>query len=191
MHKMFRLVMFCLGLPCLLGTPARAQQTLGSINGTVTDVSGGVLGKVTVKVHSASTNLEQTAVTKDDGSFLIVGLPIGKYSITFFARWIQIGDSLGNISSRRGHRNRQRIVAARRSHHAGHGFFYSFAEPNRYHEWIYAQPGSDRRHASGDRQLYAVGAAESRSERGLSHRLWHERRLGQSEHLCQRPAGHQ
>jgi Carboxypeptidase regulatory-like domain/TonB dependent receptor len=83
MHKMFRLVMFCLGLPCLLGTPARAQQTLGSINGTVTDVSGGVLGKVTVKVHSAATNLEQIAVTKDDGSFLIVGLPIGKYSITF------------------------------------------------------------------------------------------------------------
>src|SRR5229473_498362 len=83
MHKMFRLVMFCLGLPCLLGTPARAQQTLGSINGTVTDVSGGVLGKVTVKVHSAATNLEQTAVTKDDGSFLIVGLPIGKYSVTF------------------------------------------------------------------------------------------------------------
>src|SRR6202521_4849918 len=83
MRKIFRLVMFCLGLLYLLGTPARAQQTLGSINGTVTDVSGGVLGKVTVKVHSAATNLEQTSVTKDDGSFLIVGLPIGKYSIMF------------------------------------------------------------------------------------------------------------
>jgi hypothetical protein len=82
MQKLFRLGLFCLGLVCLLGTAARAQQTLGSINGTVSDVSGGVLGKVTVKVHSAATNLEQTAVTKDDGSFLIVGLPIGKYSVT-------------------------------------------------------------------------------------------------------------
>src|SRR5260370_17026998 len=86
MHKMFRLVMFCLGLPCLLGTPARAQQTLGSINGTVTDVSGGVLRKVTLKVHTAATNLEQTAGPKHDGSFLIVGLPLGKYSITFSPR---------------------------------------------------------------------------------------------------------
>jgi len=72
-----------LGLLCLLGNPAQAQQTLGSINGTVTDVSGGVLGKVNVKVHSAATNLEQSAVTKDDGSFLMVGLPIGKYSVIF------------------------------------------------------------------------------------------------------------
>ena len=48
--------------------------------GTEIVTGGGVLGKVTVKVHSAATNLEQTAVTKDDGSFLIVGLPIGKYS---------------------------------------------------------------------------------------------------------------
>src|SRR5260370_24458658 len=75
--------MIPLALFLLLGKLALPQQTLGSINGTVTDVSGGVLGKVTVKVHSAATNLEQTAVTKDDGSFLIVGLPIGKYSVTF------------------------------------------------------------------------------------------------------------
>ena len=75
--------MISFGLLCLLGNPAQAQQTLGSINGTVTDVSGGVLGRVNVKVHSAATNLEQTAVTKDDGSFLMVGLPIGKYSVIF------------------------------------------------------------------------------------------------------------
>jgi hypothetical protein len=83
MRKLFPLWMISLGLLCLLGKPARAQQTLGSINGTVSDVSGGVLGKVTVNVHNAATNLEQTTVTKDDGSFLIVGLPIGKYSVTF------------------------------------------------------------------------------------------------------------
>jgi len=83
MRKNLYIFVAFLGLACLLCPRSEAQQTLGSINGTVSDVSGGVLGKVTVKVHNAETNLEQTAVTKDDGSFLIVGLPIGKYSVTF------------------------------------------------------------------------------------------------------------
>jgi hypothetical protein len=83
MQRIYRLGIMGLALLLPLGTSVQAQQTLGSINGTVFDVSGGVLGRVTVKVHSAATNLEQSAVTKDDGSFLIVGLPIGKYSVTF------------------------------------------------------------------------------------------------------------
>jgi len=83
MVKAYRGIFTFLGILLLLASSSRAQQTLGSINGTVSDVSGGVLSKVTVKVHNAATNLEQTAVTKDDGSFLIVGLPIGKYSVTF------------------------------------------------------------------------------------------------------------
>src|SRR6266851_283836 len=62
---------------------ASAQQTLGSINGTVTDSSGGVLGKVSVKVKNAGTNLEVSATTRDDGSFQVTALPIGKYSVTF------------------------------------------------------------------------------------------------------------
>jgi len=83
MHKMFRLVMFCLGLLFLLGMPARAQQTLGSINGTVTDSSGAVVQNAVVKVHNLGTGLEQAASTKSDGSFSIVDLPIGTYSVTF------------------------------------------------------------------------------------------------------------
>ncbi|HEY1424980.1 MAG TPA: TonB-dependent receptor, partial [Candidatus Acidoferrum sp.] len=62
---------------------ASAQQTLGSINGTVTDSSGGVLGNVSVKVKNAGTNLEVSATTRDDGSFQVPALPIGKYSVTF------------------------------------------------------------------------------------------------------------
>ena len=75
--------MFCLGLLFLLGMPARAQQTLGSINGTVTDSSGAVVQNAVVKVHNLGTGLEQAASTKSDGSFSIVDLPIGTYSVTF------------------------------------------------------------------------------------------------------------
>src|ERR1700686_1264285 len=83
MHKMFRLGLFCVVFLCLLGISAQAQQTLGSINGTVTDSSSAVVRDATVKIHNAATGLEQTATTKSDGSFSIVDLPIGTYSVTF------------------------------------------------------------------------------------------------------------
>jgi hypothetical protein len=72
---------FC--LPLFSCGNSSAQQTLGSINGTVTDSSGGVLGKVSVKVKNAGTNLEVSATTRDDGSYQVSALPIGKYSLTF------------------------------------------------------------------------------------------------------------
>src|SRR5258708_7479191 len=83
MQKMSWLGMFCLVLLCLLGAPVQAQQTLGSINGTVTDSSGAVVQSAIVKIHNAATGLEQTTNTKSDGSFSIVDLPIGTYIVTF------------------------------------------------------------------------------------------------------------
>src|SRR5579864_7865925 len=83
MMKVSRLVLACLGLICLLTAPAQAQQTLGSINGTVTDSSGGVIHNATVKIHNLATGFEQTVSTKSDGSFNIADLPIGTYSVTF------------------------------------------------------------------------------------------------------------
>ena len=74
---------FLLLLLVISASEVQAQQTLGSINGTVTDSSGAVLGKVSVKVKNAGTNLEVTATTKDDGSYQVGALPIGKYSVTF------------------------------------------------------------------------------------------------------------
>jgi hypothetical protein len=60
-----------------------AQQTLGSINGTVTDSSGAVVVGASVKVRSIATNLEVTAQSKSDGSFSIADLPIGTYEVKF------------------------------------------------------------------------------------------------------------
>jgi len=83
MLKVLRSLLVFLGSLVLLNLPCYAQQTLGAINGTVTDSSGAVVAKATVKVHNAATNLEQTATTKDDGSYSIVDLPIGTYEVTF------------------------------------------------------------------------------------------------------------
>jgi hypothetical protein len=66
-----------------LNTFTLAQQTLGSINGTVMDASGAVVSGVVVKARNVDTNLEQLAKTRADGTYSIADLPIGTYEITF------------------------------------------------------------------------------------------------------------
>src|SRR5580692_11593527 len=83
MHKCVRSLVVFLSSLLLLSFPARGQQTLGAINGTVTDSTGAVLSKVDVKIRNLDTNLEVTASTKDDGSYLVNALPIGPYSVSF------------------------------------------------------------------------------------------------------------
>ena len=67
----------------LLSQMATGQQTLGSLNGTVTDTSGAVVQNAAVKIRNVATNLEVTAQTKNDGSFSAADLPIGAYEVTF------------------------------------------------------------------------------------------------------------
>lgn len=83
MKKHFCLIFVVLALACLLCARSEAQQTLGSINGTVTDSTGAVVQNADVKAHNVATGLEQTAKTKSDGSFNIIDLPIGTYEVTF------------------------------------------------------------------------------------------------------------
>jgi hypothetical protein len=72
-----------LGALALMPLPAHAQQTLGSINGQVTDSTGALVQQASVSVRSVATNLTVTAQTKDDGSFNVADLPIGTYEVTF------------------------------------------------------------------------------------------------------------
>lgn len=67
----------------LLAPPVFSQQTLGSMNGTVTDASGAVVQAASVKIRDTATNLEVNAQTKNDGSFNITDLPIGTYEVKF------------------------------------------------------------------------------------------------------------
>jgi len=77
-----RLVVFlsCFFLLCL---PSSAQQTLGGINGTVTDSSAAVIQNATVTVRNTGTNLKVTKTSNNDGSFNFVDLPIGVYEVSF------------------------------------------------------------------------------------------------------------
>jgi hypothetical protein len=81
--KFFALVLTVLLSLAVLSQLAIGQQTLGSLNGTVTDVSGAVVQKAAVKIRNLATNLEITAESKNDGSFSAANLPIGTYEVTF------------------------------------------------------------------------------------------------------------
>src|SRR3984957_6648348 len=77
-----RLLLFV--ITCLLLTaPLHAQQNLGAINGTVTDASGAAVQGAKVTVKNNGTNLQLDKVTKNDGSFEFVDLPLGTYTVTF------------------------------------------------------------------------------------------------------------
>jgi len=63
--------------------PARAQQILGAITGTVRDSSGAVVGDVAVTARNLATNLSVTAHSQSTGSYSISNLPAGTYELTF------------------------------------------------------------------------------------------------------------
>jgi Carboxypeptidase regulatory-like domain/TonB dependent receptor-like, beta-barrel len=63
--------------------PLGAQQTVGSLTGTVKDSTGGVLVGVKVTIRNASTGLTASAKTNGSGSYSTFDLPIGAYTVTF------------------------------------------------------------------------------------------------------------
>ncbi len=62
-----------------------SQQTLGGITGEVTDPSGGVIPNATVTVRAEQTSLTRDTKTNGSGSYTIVNLPIGTYTLTYSA----------------------------------------------------------------------------------------------------------
>ncbi|MGA8669254.1 MAG: carboxypeptidase-like regulatory domain-containing protein, partial [Terracidiphilus sp.] len=61
--------------------PIFAQQTLGSLNGTVVDPSGAAVPGATVTATNHAINFSTTTTTHDTGFFQIFNLPIGTYSV--------------------------------------------------------------------------------------------------------------
>ena len=94
-------MLFIVGLTLTASSQlALAQQTLGAINGTVSDSSGAVVPKVNIKARALATNLELTAASKSDGSFSISDLPIGNYEVTFSKEGFQTAEISTDHSAR-------------------------------------------------------------------------------------------
>jgi outer membrane receptor protein involved in Fe transport len=67
--------------PRFEGTAA-AQTITGTVQGTVTDTSGGVLPGVTVTLRNTETGVERTVVTNEAGFYSAPFVPLGPYTVT-------------------------------------------------------------------------------------------------------------
>src|ERR1700733_3168834 len=77
--KMFLLPL--LALVALTGAPLFGQDTTASIAGRVVDSSGAVIPGALVKVTNAETNEIRTATTNGEGNFLVLSLPVSRYTL--------------------------------------------------------------------------------------------------------------
>src|SRR3974390_1931769 len=69
-------------LAVLVGSwDSHAQQTLGSLNGTVVDSSGAAVRGATVTVTNTAINYTSAATTQSTGFFQVFNLPIGTYLV--------------------------------------------------------------------------------------------------------------
>ena len=61
---------------------AQTQITTGTIQGTVLDANGAALPGANVEVKNVDTNFVRTATTDDEGRFIALQLPPGRYTLT-------------------------------------------------------------------------------------------------------------
>jgi hypothetical protein len=73
----------CLLIFFVCGVDLRAQQTLGAISGTVIDTSGAAIPNVQVTAVSQETRLVRSGRSNGEGTYALVNLPIGTYTLTF------------------------------------------------------------------------------------------------------------
>jgi hypothetical protein len=76
-----RYSLFLLLLTLLAFPAAHAQQTLGSINGTVLDASGAAIPGSTITVADPEIGVTRTATAGGNGYFQLFNLPIGSYTV--------------------------------------------------------------------------------------------------------------
>jgi hypothetical protein len=61
---------------------AQTQITTGAIQGTVVDANGAALPGANIEVKNVDTNFVRTATSDDDGRFVALQLPPGRYTLT-------------------------------------------------------------------------------------------------------------
>src|SRR4029077_4260491 len=66
-----------------------AQETTGSIRGTVLDPSGASISGASVSAMQTETGLKRTASTDSTGAYVIVALPVGHYRVEAEAKGFQ------------------------------------------------------------------------------------------------------
>jgi hypothetical protein len=82
-RRIFLLTLFLLG--CLVVPAAHAQQTLGTLSGTITDLTGATVANSTITLVDDQTAATRTATSNAAGNYTFQALPIGTYTLTIRA----------------------------------------------------------------------------------------------------------
>src|SRR6266545_1692160 len=69
-------------LVLVVGVQAQTQITSGTIQGTVLDANGAAVPGASVEVRNVETNFVRALSTDEDGRFVALQLPSGRYTIT-------------------------------------------------------------------------------------------------------------
>lgn len=96
-------VVFGLLLLTISVLPAHSQNIFGTINGTVTDKTGGVVANAKVTITNESTGLSQTIKANDKGYFVAESLPVGDYTVTVDQEKFKSTKKTGNSLVAGGH----------------------------------------------------------------------------------------
>ena len=64
------------------GAPSFAQTDRATLEGTVTDPSGGTISGANVKVTAVDTGISQERKTNSSGYYRFPGLPVGQFTVT-------------------------------------------------------------------------------------------------------------
>src|SRR5262245_56926584 len=75
---------FSLLAVCLMATAAAAQSNRGNLSGTVSDSSGVIQG-ATITVRDDKSGKEVTAVSSDQGGYVVAQLDVGTYTVKISA----------------------------------------------------------------------------------------------------------
>lgn len=90
--------LMCVLVMILGSLTGMAQQITGSIRGSITDPSGAVVQTANVTAKQTETGLTRSVTSGRDGTFVLVELPVGHYSVEVtakgFQKYLQTGISL-------------------------------------------------------------------------------------------------
>ena len=91
--KRFALVSTLLFLFC--AAVSFGQTITGTINGTVTDPSGGAVTSAKITARNVATNLTNQADVNSSGNYNLLFLPVGQYVVTAEGRGNGLGAGYG------------------------------------------------------------------------------------------------
>ena len=82
LHRFCRGIVTATALVCVASTNLFAQNSTGTIRGSVTGAGGAPVGSAQVQARNTESGVQRGALSHDDGSYVLAGMVPGSYDVT-------------------------------------------------------------------------------------------------------------